>query len=160
MKMRKMIATIMVFIFVIGMFTIPTSAMSKSGGKYVKVKKATYQKYKKAYKTNKKYLNEIYALQDDIETREKQIEALKKQIADLQSKPDVSAELAQTKEELENQKSLNRWVWNNIYSMGISYDKKVWTIPAEFPEKYIIDGATYRVEFEPAPVEESEVNEE
>lgn len=164
MKFKRIVATVLIFVFVFSCFIVPTNAMSiakkKKKVKYIRVKKATYQTYKNAYNATPGLQRRINNLQTTNRAKDQQITNLKKQIADLQSKPDQSAELAQVKEELENQKSLNRWVWNNIYSLGISYKGKVWTIPNEYPAKFIIDGATYTVQFEQPPVEESEVDEE
>ena len=140
--MKRIISMIMVLCLVFSMFTVTSSAMSKKTSKYIKVKRATYQKYKKAYNNQKNLKIEIQNLGEENY-------GLKRQVNDLTNT--VAAkdeEIARLQEELEDQKSLNRWVWNNIYSLGLSYKGKVWTIPVEYPTKYIIDGATYTVQFE------------
>lgn len=164
MKFKRIVATVLIFVFVFSCFIVPTNAMSiakkKKKVKYIRVKKATYQTYKNAYNSVPGLQQQINSLQASNQAKDQQIANLTNQIAALQNKSDQSEELAQVKEELENQKSLNRWVWNNIYSLGISYKGKVWTIPSTYPEKFMIDGATYTVQFEQPPVEESEVDEE
>lgn len=125
--MKKTIATILVFVFVICVCfsTTNTDAASKIS-KYTKIKTTTLVKYKKAYRENK--------------TLKAEIKKLKENNAKLKS------ELKTKNEDLSSANSINSWVWMNLKSMGITYNKKVWTIPSEFPEKYIIDGATYIIE--------------
>lgn len=123
---RRFIATIMVFCLVFSLFTVTSNAASKKKkAKYIKVNKATYQTYKKAYNENK-------SLKNQINSKDSTINALKKQLSDKDA-------------ELESANSMNRWVWSNINSMGIDYEKKTWTIPKEIPEKFVIDGVTYKV---------------
>lgn len=123
---RRFIATIMIFCLVFGLFTVTSNAASKKKkAKYVKVKKATYQTYEKAYNENK-------SLKNQLASKNNTINAIKKQLDEKNA-------------ELESANSMNRWVWSNINSMGIDYEKKTWTIPKEMPEKFVIDGVTYKV---------------
>lgn len=115
--MRRITAILMALCLVFSLFTVTTSAAAKKS-KYVKVKTATYKAYKKAYDENKKLKSQIKANQNTI---------------------------SNLKEELDSTNSMNRWVWSNIKSIGISYNGKNWTIPNEVPEKFIIDGVTYTV---------------
>lgn len=140
--MKRIISMIMVLCLVFSMFTVTSSAMSKKTSKYVKVKRATYQKYKKAYNNQKNLKIEIQNLEEENYNLKRQVNDLTNTIAA------KDEEIARLQEELEDQKSLNRWVWNNIYSLRLSYKDKVWTIPAEYPTKYMIDGATYTVQYE------------
>ena len=134
--MKRIISMFMVFVFVISVFTVSSSAMSiKAPQKYTKVKTTTLKKYKKAYKENVKLKKQIQSLQSTSDAKDKVVISLKSQLAAKQEK-------------LDSANSMNSWIWNNVKSMGISYKSKVWTIPSEFPEKFIIDGATYRVVLE------------
>ena len=140
--MKRIISITLVLCLVFSMFTVTSSAMSKKSGKYVKVKKATYQKYKKAYNNQKNLKVQIQKTGEENYGLKRQVNSLTNTVAA------KDQEIARLQEELEDQKSLNRWVWNNIYSLGLSYKDKVWTIPAKYPAKYMIDGATYIVQFE------------
>lgn len=108
--MKKRIITILLTLCMIcGIYTVSVNAASTE---YVKVKKTTYQKYKKAYKQNKTYKKKIKTL----------------------------------KQQLEDKNSLNQWTWSSIYSLGLSYKEKTWTLTkSEIPEKFIINGVTYKV---------------
>lgn len=132
MKKRFIVIT-MVLCLVFSLFTVTSNAASKNK-KYVKVKYTTYQTYKKAYLNQTKMNKQIKSLKQQVKTKQNTID--------------------QQKKTLEDQKSMNKWLWNNIYSMGISYENKTWTIPAEFPQTFIIDGAKYKVVIE--TVEEGE----
>lgn len=132
----KKIITMIVIIAVAFTFTmIPVSAASK----YVKVKKTTYNKIKKQ---NKKYKKEIGDYKATVSDAVGTINRLNKNLEEKEK------ELEKVKEELESQKSMNKWMWNSIYSMGMSYKGKVWTVPAEFPESFIMDGVKYTVKTE------------
>lgn len=135
MKKRFIVIT-MVLCLVFSLFTVTSSAMSKKP-KYVKVKKATYQAYKKAYKNQKTLNNQIKKYKAQISVKQNTIEQLKKKNA-----------------ELADQASMNKWLWNNVRSLGLSYKNKTWTIPAEYPQSFIIDGVKYQVVFE--TIEEGE----
>lgn len=119
--MKKIITIIMVLCLMIGTFTVSTFAASSSGTKYIKVKASTYTKYKKAYNNQKK-------LTEKIQKKDAQIKKLK--------------------ENLESEKSKNNWVWMNIYSLGISYSDKKWSVPRTIPSKFIINGVTYTTQWE------------
>lgn len=135
MKFRKFVSLALIFCFVLACFTLPCSAATKKKKKkYVKVKSATYQTYKKAYKENAQ-------LRAKIRDQEKTINNLKNN----NNVSQIAKELEKTKEELENQKSMNKWVWSNIKSMGISYNSKTWTIPEEYPTSFMVDGVKYVV---------------
>lgn len=130
---RRFIATIMVFCLVFSLFTVTSNAASKKKKvKYVKVKSTTYQTYKRAYSQNKTLKNQIKSKDNAIKTKNTVIANKNKEIAKL-------------KTDLDSANSMNRWVWSNINSMGIDYEKKTWTIPKEMPEKFVIDGVTYKV---------------
>lgn len=128
--MKKFITITLALCMILSCFTITSSAMAKKPKKYTKVKTATYQKYKQAY-------NENASLRATIEAQQAEINNLRAS--------DCSAELAQVKADLENANSMNRWVWSNLRSMGITYDSKTWTIPEAYPESYMIDGVKYIV---------------
>ena len=82
------------------------------------MKKSVYLKYKRAYTENVK---------------------LKKTIK--QQKNTIK----QLKESTDDKNSMNSWLWMNVKSLGLSYSDKTWTVPNEFPEKFIINGTTYTV---------------
>lgn len=128
---KKMTAIIMVFCLVFSLFTVPTSAIAKKA-KYVKVKAATYKTYKKTYNENKRLKNQIRAKNNAISVHQNAVKQRDQRISELQ-------------EQLDSANSMNRWVWSNINSMGIDYNNKTWTIPSEMPEKFVIDGVTYKV---------------
>lgn len=123
---RRFVAIIMVLCLVFSLFTVTANAASKKKKvKYVKVKKATYQTYKKAYNENKILKEQIEALQNRVAIKQTAYE--------------------DALEDAESANSMNRWVWGNLKSIGITYNGKNWTIPKEVPEKFIIDGVTYTV---------------
>lgn len=142
MKLKKFISIIMIFVFVISVFTVPSSAMTKKKkAKTIKVKKATYEMYKKAYKENTTLQGQLKAKESTNAALKKQLNDKDKQIAQLKD------QLAKKTEECEAEKSRNSWVWNNIYSLGISYSSKTWYVPEEINTKWIIDGVTYHAEW-------------
>lgn len=123
---RRFIALTMVLCLVFSLFTVTANAASKKKKvKYVKVKKATYQTYKKAYNENKVLKEQIESLQNRVAMKQTAYE--------------------DALEDAESANSMNRWVWSNLKSIGITYNGKNWTIPKEVPEKFIIDGVTYTV---------------
>jgi predicted RND superfamily exporter protein len=124
---KRFTAIIMVLCLVFSLFTVTTSATSKVS-KYVKVKTATYQKYKKAYNENKKLKTQIKELKSE---NKKLKEELKK--------------IDELKQNLEQQKGINNWLWMSLSSLGISYSNKTWSVPKTFPETFIINGAKYKV---------------
>ncbi len=132
MKKRFIIMT-MVLCLVFSLFTVTSNAASGSN-KYVKVKYTTYQAYKKAYLNQTKMNKQIKSLKQQVQTKQNTINQQKKTLAD--------------------QKSMNKWLWSNIYSLGLSYKNKTWNIPAEYPSYFIIDGVKYQVIME--TVEEAE----
>lgn len=137
---RKFIALTMVLCLVFSLFTVTANAASKKKKvKYIKVNKATYQIYKKAYTQNKSLNNQIKAKNNTINAMKKQLTSKNDQINELKR------QLANANAELDSVNSMNRWVWSNIKSIGITYSGKNWTIPKEVPEKFIIDGVTYTV---------------
>lgn len=115
--MKKFITILLTLTLILGACTASTFAASKGGAK-IRVKKATYMKYKKAYKENKQ-------LKITIDQQKKTIESMQKTADD--------------------KDSINSWVWMNIKSMGIKYNNKTWTIPSTLPDKFIINGTTYYV---------------
>ena len=129
--MKKLVTILLTFIMIFGTFAVTTNAYSGST-EYVKIKKATYEKYKKAYKSQGKLKKQIRKLEKKV--------ALK-QIAyeDAMDQYDIAAE------EYEKQKSLNSWLWMNVKSLGLSYSEKTWTVPASYPSSFMINGATYKV---------------
>ena len=137
---KRFIAMIMVLCFMFSLFTVTTNAASnKKKTKYIKVKTTTYQSYKKAYNENKKLKKKIKSLEKRVAT---------KQIAyeDAMDQYELALENAeQLQTKLDSANSSNRWVWNNLKSIGITYKSKNWIIPKEVPEKFIIDGVTYTV---------------
>jgi uncharacterized protein YlxW (UPF0749 family) len=114
---KKLITIFMVFCLVFTVGSISTSAVAKVS-QYTKVKTTTYVKYKKAYKELKEIKKENKELKKELKTQ---------------------------KEKVKDQKSMNSWLWMNIKSLGISYNKKTWTIPASYPSQFMINGATYKV---------------
>lgn len=137
---RRFIAMIMVLCFVFSLFTVTANAASnKKKTKYIKVKKATYQSYKKAYNENKKLKKKIKSLETRVATKQMAYE-------DAMDQYELALENAeQLQTELDSANSSNRWVWSNLKSIGITYSGKNWKIPKEMPEKFIIDGVTYTV---------------
>lgn len=130
---RTTIVLALITALAMSMVTVTSSAAAKE--KTVKVKKATYKKYEKAYKELKKI--------------KKENKKLKKKLDSCEATLDDSIDtIERIDKELESQKSMNQWVWSNIYSMGISYKKKVWTIPAEMPNSFMVDGVKYEVKHE------------
>ena len=129
--MKKIITIILAFTFLFSSFAVTTFASSPSGG-YVKVKKATYQKYKKAYKQNKELKKELKDYIATVSELTMQLEA-------------TYDELDAAKLDVEDKQSMNDWLWNCIYGMGISYKNKTWTIPKEFPSQFRVKGSTYTV---------------
>ena len=125
---KRIVAILLIMGVLFSVSSLSVNAASKKSAKYVKIKKTTYQKYKKAYKENQKYLDEIFALQDDYEK--------------------IYQENANLKEELDKTKSQNSWIWNNVRSIGLSYSNKTWTIPSAIPESFIVDGVKYKVVIE------------
>lgn len=119
--MKKFITIMLVFALAFSTLTVSTFAASSSGGKYIRVKKVTYQKYKKAYTNQKKLKLTIKQQKNTI----KQLEA--------------------RNEELEQQEAINDWLWMSINSLGISYESKTWTVPTEFPSTFMINGSKYTV---------------
>lgn len=136
---KRFIATIMVFCLVFSLFTVTSNAASKKKVKYVKVKSTTYQTYRKAYSQNKTLKNQIKSKNNAIKTKNKTISNLNTQLKN------KNQQITKLQGDLKSANSMNSWVWNNIKSIGLSYNNKNWTIPAEIPEKFIIDGVTYTV---------------
>lgn len=126
--MKRIISTLMIFVLVISVCILPVSAMSSKTKKYTKVKTTELKKYKKAYKENKKLNNKIKAKNDEIKQLKKQ--------------------LKEKNEKYKSEKSKNNWIWNNLWSIGINYGSKKWTIPKTICSKYMIDGVVYRAEWE------------
>lgn len=122
--MKRITTVFIILVMIFSTFAVTSNAASTTGG-YVKVKNATYQKYKKAYKENVKL--------------KKQIKQQKNTIKALQTK------LSNSNTDLEDAESMNSWLWMNIKSMGITYNSKNWTIPASYPSSFIINGSTYTV---------------
>lgn len=118
MKKFITIAITACVIFAIIISATATTHAASSSGSYIRVKKATYQKYKKAYNSNKK-----------LKTQNEKLKTENKKL----------------KEELENKDGLNSWIWMCIKSLGLSYKEKVWTTPSEYPSKFMINGAEYTV---------------
>lgn len=115
--MKRIITIMLTLTLVFSSCAFSCFASSSSTG-YIKVKKATYLKYKKAYNESKKLKTQIKQLKNTIETMQK---------------------------EADNKDSMNSWVWMNIKSIGLTYKDKTWTIPADIPEKFMINGTTYYV---------------
>lgn len=136
--MKKIITTIIILAVILGGFTV----MPKAASKYIKVKAATYEKYKKAYKTNAKLKKTIANQKSALDAKEKEIKRLKKEL-DLAK--DENADIYELKSQLESAKSMNQWVWSCIKSIGITYKDKTWSVPTELPTKFIVDGVTYKV---------------
>lgn len=123
--MKRFITIMLVLTLAFSALTVSTFAASSSKGKTVKVKKATYQKYKKAYKENQDLKLIIAQQQATIDSMKASSDSLQKTIAD--------------------KDSLNMWVWSCIKSLGLKYKDKTWTIPASYSDKFIINGTTYYV---------------
>lgn len=119
--MKRIVTIILTFTLIFSSLAVSSFAASSSGGKYVRVKKATYQKYKKAYTNQKKLKLTIKQQKNTI----KQLEA--------------------SNAELEQQSGINDWLWMSINSLGLSYENKTWTVPAEFPSTFMINGTKYTV---------------
>lgn len=116
--MKRIITIILTLTLVFSSCVISTFADSSTGTGYVKVKKSVYLKYKRAYNENVK---------------------LKKTIK--QQKNTIK----QLRESADDKDSTNSWLWMNVKSLGLSYSDKTWTVPNEFPDKFIINGTTYKV---------------
>lgn len=145
---KKFIVITMVLCLVFSLFTVTSSAATKKASKYTKVKTTTYQKYKKAYNNQKTLKKKINSLNLKLANKQADYEdAIDQYEIALEENEKLTKELNETK-------SMNKWLWNNIYSMGISYENKMWTIPAEFPQTFIIDGAKYKVVIETIEEEE------
>lgn len=129
--MKKIITIALAFTFLFSSFAVTTFA-SSSSGEYVKVKKATYQKYKKAYKQNKELKKELKDYIATVSELTMQLEA-------------TYDELDAAKLDVEDKQSMNDWLWNCIYGMGLSYKDKTWTVPEEFPTQFRVKGSTYTV---------------
>ena len=129
--MKKIITIALAFTLLFSSFAVTTFAASSSG-EYVKVKKATYQKYKKAYKQNKELKKELKDYIATVSELTMQLEA-------------TYDELDAAKLDVEDKQSMNDWLWNCIYGMGLSYKDKTWTVPEEFPQQFRVKGSTYTV---------------
>ena len=137
--MKRFITLTLALCMILSCFTITSSAMTKKPKKYTKVKTATYQKYKKAYKNQK-------ILKDKITDLEIQLAYKQADYEDAMDQYEVALETAEKLQtELDNANSMNRWVWSSLKSMGITYRSKTWTIPNTYPESFIIDGVKYVV---------------
>ena len=128
--MKKFITIVIAFALILGACTTATFASSSSG--YVKVKKATYQKYQKAYKQNKELKKELKDYIATVSELTMQLEA-------------TYDELDATQLDLKDKESMNDWLWNSIYGMGITYKDKTWTIPSDFPTQFRVRGTLYTV---------------
>lgn len=127
--MKKIITIIMVLCFVFSLSV--TSTFANSNTEYVKVKKSTYQKYKKGYQKYKKALNEKYELQKELGNMTVQYE-------DAMDLYELAAEDA------EQQTAINDWLWNSLSGMNIRYKNKTWTVK-EIPETFYVRGTEYTV---------------
>lgn len=170
--MKKFITIMLVFALAFSTLTVSTfAASSSSKSKYVKVKRATYLKYKKAYKEAPKLKKEIKELkarkpetltETIVKTVVEDTSEYDKKITDLQAQVDsLSNENAVLKEQLNNvnsnddidelkhrlsqQEDINDWLWMSIKSLGISYSNKTWTVPTSFPTTFMINGTKYNV---------------
>ncbi|MBP5596737.1 MAG: hypothetical protein J6Y02_15225 [Pseudobutyrivibrio sp.] len=168
--MKKFVTILLTFTLLFSICTVSTFAASSSGK--ITVKKATYQKYKKAYQNQKKLKTKINKLErkvaikqsnyedamDQYEIAMEENEKLEKAYAELETKYNAlieentnstlrytEDEYDSVKEALEDAEWQRDWLWNNINSMGITYSDKTWTIPAELPDKFIINRTTYKV---------------
>lgn len=168
---KKSVTLMVLFCMVFGCFAIPSNAATKTS-KYVKVKRATYLKYKKAYQEApklKKEIKELKARKPEtivktvVEKEEFDTSEYDKKIADLQAQVEsLSNENTALKEQLNNigpnddidelkhrleqQEGINDWLWMSLSSLGISYSNKIWSIPETFPQTFIINGAKYRTQ--------------
>lgn len=156
--MKKLISITLVLCLVFSMFTVTSSAMTKKASKYVKVKRTTYQTYKKAYTENPKLKKQISSLKSTIKSKDAEIARLNAEINKLNNTPDQTDELKEVQEKLDSANSSNKWVWNNLRSLGITYKGKVWTIPAEYPEQFMIDGVIYKVNITGGTTNDDEQN--
>lgn len=142
--MKKFISITLILCLVLGCLTVPCSALSKKNKKkkkYVKVKSATYQMYKRAYNENADLKATIANQQAEINNlrASNNTEALSAELTQ------AKADLAQAKADLESANSMNSWVWMNLKSLGITYNSKTWTIPSAYPESFMVDGVKYVV---------------
>ena len=146
--MKRIITIILTFTLIFSSLAISSFAASSSGGKYVKVKKATYLKYKKAYneqKQLKKQLkiakSKLKALQRENDSLQNENEVLKDQLGNIGPNDDID----ELKHRLEQQEDINDWLWMSINSLGLSYSNHIWTVPTEFPSSFMINGSKYTV---------------
>lgn len=109
-----------------------TSTFAASNTEYVKIKKSTYQKYKKAYQKNKK-------LQNTISELDKELGNMTIQYEDAMDLYELATEDA------EQQTAINDWLWNSLSAMNIKYKNKTWTINGEIPNSFYIKGTEYTV---------------
>lgn len=116
--MKKFIITT-IMVFCLVFSCSFTTVHAASG--YVTVKASTLKEYKKAAKENKK-------LKTQLDKKTKQVKTYR--------------------ENLEKEKSKSQWVWMQIYSLGLSYNDKKWSVPKTIPNKFMVNGVTYYAEWE------------
>lgn len=129
--MKKFITILLTLTLILGACTASTFAASKGGAK-IRVKKATYMKYKKAYKENKELKIKVKQLEKSLALKQMDYE-------------DAMDQYEIAMEESDKLSSQNNWAWMCIKSMGLSYNNKTWTVPSTLPDKFIINGTTYYV---------------
>ena len=153
--MKKFITIMLVFALAFSTLTISTFAASSSKTTYVKVKKTTYLRYKKAYEANKKLKvtikqqkATIASLTSENEDQKATIDSLTNENANLKEQLNNMSpndDIDELKHRLSQQEDINDWLWMSFRSLGITYTNKTWTVPASYPEKFIINGTTYTV---------------
>lgn len=168
--MKRIITIILTFTLIFSSLAVSSFAASSSSGKgYVRVKRVTYLKYKKAYKDQKKLKIKIKNLQktiafkqmdyedamDQYEVAMEENEKLEEKIKNLENENAVLKEqlgnigpnddIDELKHRLEQQEDINDWLWMSISSLGISYTNKTWIVPTEFPSTFMINGTRYTV---------------
>lgn len=129
--MKKFITILLTLTLILGACTASTFAAS-SGGAKIRVKKATYMKYKKAYKENKELKIKVKQLEKSLALKQMDYE-------------DAMDQYEIAMEESDKLSSQNSWAWTCIKSMGLKYNNKTWTVPSTLPDKFIINGTTYYV---------------
>ncbi len=131
--MKRIITIILTFTLIFSSLAVSTFAASSTSGKgYVRVKRATYLKYKKAYKDQKKLKIKIRNLQKAIALKQMDYE-------------DAMDQYEIAMEENEKLEGINNWLWMSINSLGLSYNNHIWTVPTEFPSSFMINGSKYTV---------------
>ena len=142
MKKFITIAITACIVFAIIISATATTHAASPAKKYIRIKQATYMKYKKAYNNQKKLNITIKQQKNTIKQLEAKNAELEARLANLGPNEDID----EIKHRLEQQSDINDWLWMSIRSLGISYENKTWTVPSTFPSTFMINGSSYKVQ--------------